>query len=212
MELLVVAAAFAGGLEIRKVMLLAGVVLAPLAMAGGLGVVYWKQRPVTESRAAMFCEAVASELRSGSPLGHALAAAAAPLQEPALNVLGPGTTPAEAAHIVGQAFPDVGPELESTIGAVFSGGSRSADLFDEIGSLAIAQAEVVHEVRVASAPARATALVFVGAPTAYLIVQARSDRLARLLVHPEQRVVTLMGLALFTMGLLVAGILAWRAR
>jgi hypothetical protein len=102
--------------------------------------------------------------------------------------------------------------LESTIGAVFSGGSRSADLFDEIGSLAIAQAEVVHEVRVASAPARATALVFVGAPTAYLIVQARSDRLARLLVHPEQRVVTLMGLALFTTGLLVAGILAWRAR
>ena len=56
MELLVVAAAFAGGLEIRKVMLLAGVVLAPLAVAGGLGVVYWKQRPVTESRAAMFCE------------------------------------------------------------------------------------------------------------------------------------------------------------
>jgi len=211
-ELVAVAAAFGVGLEMRKMVLLAGVVLAPMPMLAGLAILYWKQRSVSESRAAMFCEGVASELRSGSPLGHALAAAAAPIDEAVLDALTPGTPQAEAAHIVGDAFPEVGPELESTITAAFRSGSKSADLFDEIGSLAIAQAEVSREVRVASAPARATALIFIVAPTIYLVLQARSDGLARLLAHSEQRVVSLIGLALFGTGLLAASLLAWRAR
>ncbi len=212
MELVAVAAAVAVGLEFRKMMLLAGAVFAPLAMLGGLAVLYWRQRTIAESRAAMFCEGVASELRSGSPLGHALAAAAAPVEEAALDALTPGTPQTEAAHMVGEAFPEVGPELESTITAAFRSGSKSADLFDEIGSLAIAQAEVSREVRVASAPARATALIFIAAPTIYLVLQARSGGLARLLAHPEQRLVSMIGLGLFGAGLLAAGLLAWRAR
>ena len=154
MELVAVAAAVAVGLEFRKMVLLAGVVLAPLAILGGLAVLYWRQRSVTESRAVMFCEGVASELRSGSPLGHALAAAAVPVEEPVLDALTPATPQAEAAHLVGEAFPEVGPELESTITAAFKSGSKSADLFDEIGSLAIAQAEVSREVRVARSEER----------------------------------------------------------
>jgi len=118
----------------------------------------------------------------------------------------------EAARAVGEAFPEIGPELEFTVAAAVRGGSQAADLFDEIGSLAIAQAQVGHEVRVASAPARATALVFVGAPTLYLFLQVRSNRLATLFSQPEQKVVALIGFALFTAGLMVAGWIAWRAR
>ena len=212
MELLMVAVAVSGGLEIRKIVLLSGVVFAPLAVLCGLAYLYWKQRRVAESRAAMFCEGVASELRSGSPLAHALFAAAVAVGGPKLEPLKLNTPPVEAAHIIGQAFSDVGQELEATIIAAFRGGAHSAGLFDEIGSLAIAQAEVSREVRVASAAARATALVFVGAPTIYLIYQTRSDQLARLLAHPEQRVVAVIGLALFAFGLSAASLLAWRAR
>ena len=207
-----VAVAIGGGLQVRKIVLLSGVVFAPLPVLGGLAYLYWKQRRVAESRAAMFCEGVASELRSGSPLAHALSAAATAVGGPGLEALQPSTPPVEAAHIIGQAFTDVGPELEATITAALRGGSQSADLFDEIGSLAIAQAEVSREVRVASASARATALVFIGAPTFYLIYQTRSDQLTRLLAHSEQRVVAVIGLLLFGFGLLAAGLLAWRAR
>lgn len=212
MELLVIAVALAGGLEIRKLVVLTGVLFAPLALIGGIAFVGWRQRRVIDSRAAMFCDAVASDLRSGSPLGYALAAASSSVEEPALKALKPSTSPIDAAQIVGQAFSDVGPELEATIIAAARGGSQAADLFDEIGSLAIAQTEVSREVRVASAPARATALIFIGAPTGYLVLQVRSDRLPSLLAHPEQRVVALTGLALFLVGLFSAALLAWRAR
>ena len=212
MELLVVVVAFGFGLWLPKTALLVGVVLAPLPMVGVLGFVYWKRRRVAVAGAAMFCEGVASELRSGAPLGKALAAAAVSVEEPSLGVLEPDTPPMEAAQLVAEAFPEVGAELSSTIAAAFRGGSQSADLFDEIGSLAIAQSEVSREVRIASAPARATTLVFIGAPVFYLILQMRSDRLVRLLAHPEQRVVALIGLALFGVGLGTAGLLAWRAR
>lgn len=212
MELIAVAAAVAIGLETRKSVLLASAVFAPLFVLVGLGYIYWRQGRVTESRAAMFCEAVASELRSGATLQRALVAAGSSVNTPGLQGLPQGLPPMEAARVVGEAFPEIGPELEFTVAAAVRGGSQAADLFAEIGSLAIAQAQVGHEVRVASAPARATALVFVGAPTLYLFFQVRSNRLAALFSQPEQRVVVLAGFALFTAGLMVAGWIAWRAR
>ena len=212
MELVAIAAAFALGLEVPRVLLLVGLIIAPLPMVIVLVFFYWRRRRVRESRAALFCEGVASELRSGATLGHALVAAATSVDEPALHHLEPNMPVVEVAGLVAETFPEVGSELNSTIIAASRGGSHSADLFDEIGSLAIAQHEVKREVQVASAPARATAVVFIAAPTLYLIFQARSDRLVRLFAHPEQRVVAVVGLALFSMGLLTASLLAWRAR
>jgi len=212
LELIAVAAAVAAGLEIRKTVLLACAVFAPLFVLVGLAYIYWRQSRATESRAAMFCEAVASELRSGAPLQRALIAAGSSVNTSGLEALPQELSPMEAARAVGEAFPEIGPELEFTVAAAVRGGSQAADLFDEIGSLAIAQAQVGHEVRVASAPARATALVFVGAPTLYLFLQVRSNRLATLFSQPEQKVVALIGFALFTAGLMVAGWIAWRAR
>ena len=212
MERVAVAAAFALGLEVPKALLLVGLVIAPMPMAAVLAVFYWRQRRTRDSRTALFCEGVASELRSGANLGHALVAAANSVDEPTLRHLDPSMAVVEIADLVADAYPEIGSELKATISAAFRGGSQSADLFEEIGSLAIAQSEVSREVQVASAPARATAAVFVGAPTLYLIFQARSDRLVRLFAYPEQRVVAIVGLALFSLGLLIASLLAWRAR
>ena len=212
MELLVVAVAFAGGLEIRRMVLLVAVALAPIWISVGLAVLYWRQSRHAESQAAIFCEGVASELRSGTPLQGALVGAGLSVGAPDLRDLTSSSSSAETARAVGEAFPEIGPELEFTVVAAARGGSQAADLFDEIGSLAIAQAEVGHEVRVASAPARATAMLFVGAPTLYLFLQARSNRLASLFSQPEQKVVALIGLTLFLAGLAVAGLIAWRAR
>ncbi len=99
-----------------------------------------------------------------------------------------------------------------TIPAVARSGSGGADLFDEIGTLALVQQEVAREVRVASAPARATAAVFLLAPTAYLVVQARTGGLSRLLESGGQGVVAGAGLAMLMVGLVTAGLIMWRAR
>jgi Flp pilus assembly protein TadB len=107
---------------------------------------------------------------------------------------------------------DIGRELAVAVDATSRSGSPSADLFDEIGSLALAQSEIAHEVRVASAPARATVLIFVAAPTLYLAQRLSASGIAALVATPIQRSVTLVGLGLFVAGLVAVIVLARRVR
>lgn len=115
-----------------------------------------------------------------------------------------------AAHVADH-LPSIGQELELTVVAASRAGSDSAALFDEIGSLAIAQSEIRREIRVATAPGRATALVLVGAPLIYLVGQLGGGGLATLVASPEQRLVAILGLGLFATGLVAAGFVLWKA-
>ena len=210
MELLAVAAALVVGIDIRRVGLLAVALYLPLVVVGLVAVAMWRSRRDTEAPSALFCEGVASELRAGSPLRDALTAAAASVGS--RRVTKPDSSIAEVAEVFGDDVEDVGLELEMTIKAAARSGSRAADLFDEIGSVAIAQSEISHEVRVASSPARATAIVFVAVPVTYLVIQAQSGTLTRLLAAPEQRIAGVAGLLLFVIGIVSAARLMWRAR
>jgi hypothetical protein len=78
--------------------------------------------------------------------------------------------------------------------------------------VAIARSEISHEVRIASSPAKATAVVFLAAPALFLFVQARSGALTRFLAFPEQRMAGSAGLTLFVLGIGIAALLMWRAR
>ena len=114
----------------------------------------------------------------------------------------------EAARL----YPGVGPEIEATVKSAHQGGSRVADLFDEIGALALAQAEIVREVRVATAPARVTSALFLFAPVVFLVIQVQSGGIENLIADPRQKLMVAVGLALFLSGLVAAVAMVWRAR
>jgi Flp pilus assembly protein TadB len=144
-------------------------------------------------------------------LREALSAAGASVRG-SYRAADPGSSIDEIARALGDEFEDVGVELEMTIKTAARAGSQAADLFDEIGSVAIARSEISHEVRVGSSPARATAIVFVSVPVIYLVIQARSGTLTGLLAAPEQRIAGVTGLLLFMAGIVSAALLMWRAR
>ncbi len=211
MELVALAVALAAGIDVRRVGLLAITLYLPVVVVGMAAISMWRARRDAEARSALFCEAVASELRAGSPLREALSAAGASVRG-SYSAADPGSSIDDIARALGDEFEDVGVELEMTIKTAARSGSRAADLFDEIGSVAIARSEVSHEVRVGSSPARATAIVFVSVPVIYLVIQARSGTLTGLLAAPEQRIAGVTGLLLFITGIVSAALLMWRAR
>ncbi len=210
-QLLALAVALAAGIDVRRVGLLAITLYLPVVVVGMAAISMWRARRDAEDRSALFCEAVASELRAGSPLREALSAAGASVRG-SYRAADPGSSIDEIARALGDEFEDVGVELEMTIKTAARAGSRAADLFDEIGSVAIARSEISHEVRVGSSPARATAIVFVSVPVIYLVIQARSGTLTGLLAAPEQRIAGVTGLLLFMAGIVSAALLMWRAR
>lgn len=209
---LALAVAFALGVDARRLVLLAGAVYLPV-IVGGLIAFYWfRARPDDSNGPALFCEAVASELRAGANLRDALATAATSVGGDAKSFdLPPGSSMAEVATRVAETFPTIEEELRLVVIAASRSGSDAAALFDEIGSLSIAQTEVSREVRVATAPGRATALVLIGAPVVYLVSQAGSGGLSTLLVSSEQRVAAMAGFGLFAAGLAWASLVLWRA-
>jgi Flp pilus assembly protein TadB len=211
MELLALAVALAAGIDVRRVGLLAITLYLPVLVVGMVAIFMWRARRDAEARSALFCEAVASELRAGSSLREALSAAGASVRG-SYRAVDPGSSIDDIARALGDEFEDVGVELEMTIKTAARSGSRAADLFDEIGSVAIARSEISHEVRVGSSPARATAIVFVSVPVIYLVIQARSGTLTGLLAAPEQRIAGVTGLLLFITGIVSAALLMWRAR
>lgn len=206
------AVAFALGVDLRRLALLAGAIYLPLVVAGLIALYWFRARPDNSNSPALFCEAVASELRAGANLRDALTTAATSVGGDANSVdLPPGSPTTEVASRVAAAFPTIEEELRLVVIAASRSGSDAAALFDEIASLSIAQAEVSREVRVATAPGRATALVLIGAPVFYLASQASSGGLSSLLASPEQRVAAVIGLGLFVAGLAWASLVLWRA-
>lgn len=194
--------------DLRRVALLAAVAYAPVVVAAAIALLAWRSRPAQDMRPALFCEAVASELRAGATLRHAVTGAAVSVGGLAM------ATDQTLEHLAGEVaagFPQIGEELRLTLLSAARTGSDTAALFDEIGALALAQSEIRREVKVATAPGRATALILLGAPLAYLLGQSGSGKLADLLSSPEQRVVALLGLGLFLLGLCIAFVVVWRA-
>lgn len=210
--LVALAVAFAAGVDPRRLSLLAGAVYFPM-VAGALIAVHWfRARPDDTGKPSLFCESVASELRAGATLRDALATAATSVgSAPASVGSSPGAPIAEVAARIAAEFPSIGEELRLTVIAASRSGSDAAALFDEIGSLALAQSEIRREVKVATAPGRATALVLIGAPLVYLFTQLGSGGLTGFLASSEQRVVAVLGLGLFLLGLTASGLVLWRA-
>ena len=206
------AVGLAMGVDPRRLLLLAGTVYLPLVVGALIGWHWYRALPDETTNPALFCLGTASELRAGASLRDALTAAATSVGiDPIAIGATSGAPMAEvAAHVSGQ-FPSISEEVLLTVMAAARSGSDAAALFDEIGSLAIAQSEIRREVRVATAPGKATALVLVGAPIVYVTGRAGSGNLSELLASAEQRLVTLIGLALFLGGVVVTGLILWRA-
>lgn len=206
------AVGLAMGVDPRRLLLLAGAVYFPLVVGALIGLHWYRARPDETTKPALFCLGTAAELRSGASLRDALTAAATSVGiDPLALGASSGAAMAEvAAHVSGE-FPSIGEEIRLTVMAAARSGSDSAALFDEIGSLAIAQAEIRREVRVATAPGKATALFLVGAPIAYATVRAGSGNLSELVASSEQRFVTSIGLGIFLGGVVVAGLILWRS-
>lgn len=204
----VLAAAYAAGVDARRLVLIAGAVYLPLFLAVLIAAHWYRARSEENNRSSLFCESVSAELRAGATLRDAIATAAASIGCDPIPV---GSSMEYASSRVAEYFPAIGEELRLTVRAASRAGSDAAALFDEIGSLAIAQAEIRQEVRVATAPGRATALVLVGAPLLYVINRVGSGEMSSYLATSEQRVAVLVGLGLFTVGLVVASLVLWRA-
>lgn len=206
-----IAIAFAMGVEARRLVLLAGAVHLPLVLAAVIGLHWYRSRPDDSARSSLFCLGVASELRAGASLRDALATAATAVGLGAEAGSSTASPAAEMAARLAEELPAIGPELELTVLAAARTGADSAALFDEIGSLAIAQAEIRREVSIATAPGRATALVLVGAPLIYVVTRLGSGGLSPLLESSQQRIVSVLGLGLFLIGVLATGAVMWRA-
>lgn len=210
--ILTLALGYAAGVDVRRLALLAATVHLPVVVGVLIAIHWYRARPDHGFEPALFCEGVASELRAGASLRDAVVTAAASVSGVSPSTLATaGSSMSEVAARLGEAMPSIARELEHTVVAAARSGSDAAALFDEIGSLAIAQTEIGREVRVATAPGRATALVLVGAPAFYLASQMGSGGLAEHLSTPEQRVVALVGLGLFLVGLGLSCLVLWRA-
>lgn len=190
--------AWAAGMEWRRLLLLALTVMAPLPAALLVGYSIWRGHRHEGTLAVSFCEAAASELRAGSSLRRALevSARAAGL-EAAAALAGAGAALSEVARAISHDLPEIGPELSVTLIPAETSGARVADLFDEIGWLAIARAEIAAEVNMSTAPARSTVAVLVLAPLAYLATRGGipSPEI------PGQAMVSVAGGILFVTGL-----------
>lgn len=206
--LVALAAALVAGVDMRRLALLAGAIYLPFLMAGLVAVFVWRSRPEEDSRPSLFCEGVASELRAGASLRSALATAAASMGAPIPSA---ASAIADVATRIAEEFPAIGEELSLTVVTADRTGSDTAALFDEIGALSLAQSEIRREVRTATAPGRATALVLLAAPLLFLGSRLSGGGLDDFLASPQQRYVAALGLGLFLAGLAGVALVVWRA-
>lgn len=204
------AVALLSGVEARRVVALATALATPLLVVALAALSCVASRRSGPPRTALFCDGVAAELRAGASLRGALNGALRSAGRPGIS-RGAVSADEVAAEIASE-FEDVGEDLAMTVESAARAGGASADLFDEISSVALAESEISHEVRIASAPARATAVVFLVAPFVYVAAKARSEPLAELLASPAQRLMTVVGAGLFLVGLGLAVSTLRRAR
>lgn len=204
MEALVIAGAFAFGVDLRRLVVLTCSLLFPLPALILIGVTWWRSRPKPGMEPVIFCEGTAGELRSGSTLRMAIAAAAGSVGKGELEALAHSETPmADVAVAVGEEFGEVGPEIEAIVDRAAKLGGPVADLFDEIAILALAQIEVRQEVSSASAPARAAALVLLLAPVVAAVWVMTRGGVAPYVEIPAQRLALSVGLILTGLGVFV---------
>jgi hypothetical protein len=208
-EVACLAIAVASGVDLRRIALIAGALFLPLVVAGVIALHWLQARPDSRHRPSLFCEGVASELRAGATLRDALAAAATSVGT--TLELSHSTPMAEVAARIAAELPTIGREIRLTVAAAAKSGSDAAAIFDEIGVLALSQDEVAHEVRVATAPGRATALVLVAAPLFYLLTRLGDGGLTGYLASSEQRVAATVGAGLFAVGIAGALLVLWRS-
>lgn len=203
---------FALGVAPVRLGIVALATFQPVPTAVLLSVVIWRYRERVVSRGALFCEIVSAELRAGATLRPAVVTSLRSVGGNRRNDAVRVDDPVEVlAARIGDEFSEIGDELRLVFVNAHRSGSDAAAIFDEMGALAIAQAEVSREVRVATAPGKLTAAVLVGAPTLYVFSQLGSGGLGRLLASSAQRVVALIGLGMFSLGLAAAGLIIWRA-
>ena len=202
------------GLAPTQTVILALVLFWPWPAAVGVAVAifYATAKNRAKNSTADFCVAVSSELKAGAGLRHALASGWASNPPPLGGLLEIDEGVAAVARQLGHAYPDLAQELELAIPSVSVTGSDAALVFDELAALALATAETRSEVRMASAPGLATAALLIGAPVVYLTAQLAAGRIPELLRSPQQRVVTVLGMTLFSLGCSWALAVLWRSR
>lgn len=212
-ETVALGAALLAGVRHWRLLLLAAVLWAPVALVPAVAYVAIRGRKAYDDRPALFCVTVASELRAGTDLRRALEAASSSVGiELQTSEIPHPLRPDQVARVAAAHLSGIGRELEATVSAVARSGGSAADLFDELASYAIARSEVDHELRIATAPARATAWFFASFPVALVMFQVQRGALSRMLALPLQRVTALAGLGLFVLGLVAMVAVMVRAR
>ncbi|HEY5889501.1 MAG TPA: hypothetical protein VIW94_02215 [Acidimicrobiia bacterium] len=209
-EMFLVVTAMGAGVDLRVVAIIAMALRFPLLSVSLLMFHLIRSRPGRDTRAATFCQEVAREIRAGESLRAALDGAAQIVAATGISeAIATGDTIEQLLPGLRREFPEVGEELASVVQSVAVSGASAAPLFDELGDLALAQVEIAEEIKVATAPARASAMVLVGLPIVYLGYQVGMGRLQTLTARPIQQGLASIGLALVVVGI---GIGFWLVR
>jgi hypothetical protein len=208
-----IAAGLAAGVDWRKLTLLALGIAAPAPFLGLVALAWWRARPAQSLRAVRFSDAVSAELRAGASLRQAVEKSALSVDAgDVARLCREGAPMPVIANAASTDFEEVGPELGALLARSGDIGVSPAALFDEIGGLALAQVEVAHEVSMASASARATAAVLVGAAVVGVGWALSRGALEPYLRQPAQRTAVVLGAALVASGLAVSILIVRRAR
>lgn len=201
-ELLVVGLAVGAGVDLRVVGALSFAILFPVWALVAVLFHVTRSKSSPSIRSAVFCQTVSRELLSGTSLRWALAAAAWDGQiDEVYRAVDSGEGWEEVGVLLEREFSDIGTELALVVKSVAASGSQSGSLFAELGDLALAQVEMAEEIRVATAPARSSAMILIGLPILYLGYQFKSGQLGELLALESSRGLAGIGLILFLLGI-----------
>jgi tight adherence protein B len=197
------------------------VIGAPLPALAALGLALWQpvwalaavlawmalnvRRPgaAGDETEAAYLQAVASELRAGSSLRHALRTASHQVTglrlERTVRLAAAGQPLDRVANALERALPRLGPLSASAVRTAGVTGGKAAEVFDKLALLAAEEVGLVRERRAATAQARFSAWIVGGIPVAYLLYAGVTGRLAVL------RTAGPVGVAVLTLGLVLLG-------
>jgi tight adherence protein B len=163
-----------------------------------------REQPSRWSVDVRFSRGVADELRGGSSLRQALAVAAEEINEGGLaRACRSGRPYDELASGVEACLSIIGPAAGAAIRIAGDSGGRVADAFEAIALLADDEQELRNERRVASAQARASALIIAALPALLLALLVGTGRVDVLLSGGPLAVgLMTVGFVLITVGLL----------
>jgi Flp pilus assembly protein TadB len=201
------------GLDKARAFVIAATLMVPVPLGCAILAHAWRSRSRPTAKATLFCEAVSGELRSGASLRLALENASVSVEAPGLaRLCRGGASFPDLATAVRREFGEIGVEAATVIEHASRLGGPVAPLFDEIAALALARVELTHEVAMATAPARATAYVLLGAPILALGWVLSTGRIGTYLDTSSQRLSVILGLVLAVAGVSVAVVIARRSR